>query len=178
MTASDAPTAPPPAATAGGAIAELAGDAPLEPWLAVVREAFATVARDFGWTEETVPGNAAFTPLQKLVGMRQKGIRFFGARVAGRPAGFVALEDGGKGTFYVERLAVLPAARHAGLGRRLMDQAMAAARAAGGVRMSVGLVDENAVLKRWYAAQGFRETGTKRFPHLPFTVCFMEKALG
>ncbi len=43
--------------------------------------------------------------------------------------------------------------------------------------MSVGLVDENAVLKRWYAALGFRETGKKRFAHLPFTVCFMEKAL-
>jgi hypothetical protein len=51
------------------------------------------------------------------------------------------------------------------------------ARAAGGRKLSIGVVDENAVLKRWYAAQGFRETGRKRFPHLPFTVSFMEKGV-
>ena len=33
------------------------------------------------------------------------------------------------------------------------------------------------LLKNWYMSYGFRETGTKAFPHLPFTVCFMEKEI-
>lgn len=159
-------------------VRELAGDAPLEPWVALLREAFGTVAAQFGWTEETVPSNAAFTSLARLQGMRAKGLRLFGLELDGHPAGFMALEDGGGGTFYVERVAVLPRHRHAGLGRRLMAHACATIRAAGGRKASIGVVEENAILKRWYEAQGFRETGTRRFPHLPFTVCFMVKELG
>lgn len=159
-------------------IAELPADAPLDPWVLVVREAFGTVAAQFGWTEETVPGNTAFTTVQKLAGLRGKGVRFFGLTVGGEPGGFIALEDGGKGTFYIERVAVLPRHRHGGLGRRLMEHAMAAARAAGAAKISIGVVDEHTVLKRWYEGQGFRETGRKRFPHLPFTVCFMERSPG
>jgi len=163
--------------TSAAVIRELPAPAPLAPWVALVREAFGTVAAEFGWTEETVPANAAFTSLARLEGMRQKGIRMFGLEVDGAPAGFMAVEDGGEGTFYVERVSVLPRLRHVGLGRRLMGHALEVIRAAGGRRASIGVVDENAVLKRWYEAQGFRETGRKRFPHLPFTVCFMEKAL-
>jgi hypothetical protein len=33
------------------------------------------------------------------------------------------------------------------------------------------------VLKQWYQRQGFIVTEIKRFPHLPFTVCLMEKTL-
>ena len=161
----------------GAAIRELPAPAPLGPWVALVREAFGTVAAEFGWTEETVPANAAFTSLAKLEGMRQKGIRMFGLELDGVPAGFMAVEDGGEGTFYVERVSVQPGRRHAGLGRQLMAHAFAVIRAAGGRKASIGVVDENAVLKRWYEAQGFRETGKKRFPHLPFTVCFLELPL-
>jgi ribosomal protein S18 acetylase RimI-like enzyme len=158
-------------------VRELPAPAPLAPWVALVREAFGTVAAEFGWTEQSVPSNAAFTTLARLEGMRQKGIRMFGLELRGTPAGFLAVEDGGGGTFYIERVAVLPRLRHAGLGRRLMGHALDVIRAAGGRKASIGVVDENAVLKRWYEAQGFRETGRKRFPHLPFTVCFMEKPL-
>ncbi len=157
-------------------IRELPAPAPLAPWVAVLREAFGTVAAEFGWTEQTVPSNAAFTSLAQLEGMRRKGIRMFGLELGGAPAGFMAVEDGGEGKFYVERVAVVPRLRHAGLGRRLMDHALAVIRAAGGRTASIGVVAENAVLKRWYEAQGFRETGTRRFAHLPFTVCFMERA--
>jgi ribosomal protein S18 acetylase RimI-like enzyme len=159
-------------------VEELADDAPLEPWVAVLREAFGTVAAAFGWTEKTVPSNAAFTTVAGLAGQRAaKGLRLLGLTVDGRPAGFAALERGPEGTFYVERVAVVPGHRHGGLGRRLMDHACALIRAAGGRKASIGVVAENAVLLRWYEAQGFRVTGTRRFPHLPFTVSFLEKEL-
>lgn len=32
-------------------------------------------------------------------------------------------------------------------------------------------------LVRWYERQGFSITGTRKFAHLPFVVCFMEKSV-
>ena len=35
----------------------------------------------------------------------------------------------------------------------------------------------NIKLKKWYLSQGFIETGSKDFEHLPFRVCFMNKQI-
>jgi hypothetical protein len=40
-----------------------------------------------------------------------------------------------------------------------------------------GKSDSHTKLKKWYSSQGFIETGTKDFEHLPFRVCFMNKPL-
>ncbi len=146
----------------------------------VIRAAFQTVADELGLTPENAPTNPAFMRLEWLQRSRNQGVRMFamldGQGPEAAPVGFVALERAPRpGLFYLERLAVLPALRHRGLGRALMDHAFAVARAVGAERISIGLVDEHAVLKRWYLAYGFAVTGTKRFEHLPFTVCFMEK---
>lgn len=157
-----------------------------EPLLAacvpVIRAAFQTVADDHGLTEANAPTNPAFMTLERLREARDRGVRMFALLEGGpdaAPVGFVALERSRRpGVVYLERLAVLPGRRHRGLGRALMDHAFAEARRAGAERISIGIVDEHAVLKRWYLAQGFVETGTRRFEHLPFTVCYMEKAVG
>jgi hypothetical protein len=46
-----------------------------------------------------------------------------------------------------------------------------------GKKVSVGIIDENLVLKNWYRDYGFVQTDIRRFEHLPFVVCFMEKEL-
>jgi GNAT superfamily N-acetyltransferase len=163
-------------------IVEVLDEPLLSACVPVIRAAFQTVADELGLTRENSPTNPAFMTPEWLGKSRDRGVRMFallasegGARA---PVGFVALERSPRpGLFYLERLAVLPALRHRGLGRRLMDHAFAEARAAGAERVSIGLVDEHAVLKRWYLDYGFAVTGTKRFDHLPFTVCFMEKAV-
>ena len=49
---------------------------------------------------------------------------------------------------------------------------MAAAK--GAKKLSIGIIYEQKVLKDWYKDIGFRETGIRKFEHLPFTVGFME----
>ena len=39
------------------------------------------------------------------------------------------------------------------------------------------LMDNNILLKNWYMAFGFKETGKREFDHLPVKVCFMEKSI-
>jgi len=40
--------------------------------------------------------------------------------------------------------------------------------------MTIGIIEENEKLKKWYSDLGFVHIGTKKFEHLPFTVGFME----
>jgi ribosomal protein S18 acetylase RimI-like enzyme len=88
------------------------------------------------------------------------------------------VERGGEdGIYYLEKLSVLPGRRHEGLGRALLDFALAIVKDMGGDRVSIGMMEENRVLKKWYEENGFRETAVRKFDHLPFAVCFMEKII-
>jgi ribosomal protein S18 acetylase RimI-like enzyme len=77
----------------------------------------------------------------------------------------------------MDKLAVLPEYRHKGYGRRLVEFVLDDVKRHKGERVALGIINESTVLKNWYIGNGFAETGTKKFEHLPFTVCFMEKSL-
>ena len=143
---------------------------------AVIRQAFGTVAIDFNLTPENCPTNPAFCEPENLTKMQSRGIELYKLTKCMKQIGFIAIEKSQKeqGTFYIERLAVLPEYRHKGYGCQLMDFAIRHIREQGGERVSIALIDGHTVLKVWYRAQGFRETGTRDFQHLPFRVCFME----
>ncbi len=91
--------------------------------------------------------------------------------------GFVAVERADASLYYMELLAVLPEYRHSGYGTRLVAFVLDHVRHAGGQKLSIGIINEHKVLKDWYVMLGFAETSTSTFPHLPFAVCFMERAL-
>jgi hypothetical protein len=44
----------------------------------------------------------------------------------------------------------------------------------GGNKITIGTLDENTVLKEWYAANGFIRKGIEQFGALPFTIVYME----
>jgi ribosomal protein S18 acetylase RimI-like enzyme len=75
----------------------------------------------------------------------------------------------------MEKLAVLPEYRHKGYGKRIMDFVSGFVKEQGGSKISIGIINENTILKNWYLEYGFKETETRVFSHLPFTVCLMGK---
>jgi len=143
----------------------------------VIRESFLTVAHDFGLTLENCPTNGAFLQTERLIADLEKGNRMYGLCTDGEMAGFMQLETGREGAVILEKLAVVPGYRHQGFGRMLLDFAKAEARSSGGNKLLAAIIEENTVLKQWYLDNGFVHTGTKKFPHLPFTVGFLEAAL-
>ena len=148
----------------------------LERTTQIVREAFADVARMMDLTPRNAPSNPAFTTVEKMAAMQQK-MPFFGLYLDGGQIGCVAVEQASDEVFYMERLAILPAHRHAGYGAKLVDFVMDYARQKGGKKVSLGMIDSHTVLKEWYKKLGFVQTGTKTFENLPFTVCFMDKVI-
>ena len=150
------------------------GESRLHDCLEVIHLGFATVAVEFGLAPENCPTNGAFMPLERLQNDFAKGHRMFAIEENGKPVAFMQLSGDGGGAVEMEKLAVLPQCRHKGYGKTLIAFAKRKAVQLGARKITIGIIEENARLKSWYEANGFTHTGQKKFPHLPFTVGFME----
>jgi ribosomal protein S18 acetylase RimI-like enzyme len=158
-------------------IRSISGDRDLETSVSVIRASFLTVAREFNLTPENAPSNAAFIKLADLLKMRDRGIAMFGLFENDTQAGFVAVERADENVFYLEKLAVLPESRHRGFGKALIDFVCVYVKHEGGSTVSIGVINNHTVLKRWYQACGFMVTGVKSFQHLGFKVCFLSRTV-
>lgn len=141
----------------------------------VIRNSFITVATEFNLTKDNAPTNPAFIEVDSLNRMYQKNIEMFAVHQDDVCIGFVAIEKFNFEIYYMEKLAILPEYRHRGIGRITMDFVVSGVRDKGGKVISIGIIDENTILKNWYISYGFVEIETKKYSHLPFTVCVMEK---
>ena len=156
-------------------VRELYSEQELPMYVVLLRAAFGTVAKDFGLTETTAPTNAAFTTLENLRLHLRNGLKLFGMFRDSLLLGCVATKasKADKGVFYIERLAVAPDERHRGYGGQLLSFAKESIRASGGKTASIGVMDNNRILKEWYQSKGFAQHDCRSIPHLPFKVCFM-----
>ena len=143
----------------------------------VIRQAFSTVADEFGLSLENCPTNAAFMTKARLDTDLHKGNMMYGLYTDGALAGFVQLQKKSDARYELKNISVLPLYRHAGYGTMLLDHAAGCVRSLGGTRIDIGIIEENTVLKNWYLQYGFVHDGTTVLQHLPFTVGFMHLQL-
>ncbi len=168
-------------------IREVSLDKELSTSAAVIRRSFKTVADEFGLTRENCPGHTAFLTAKSLRNERDHGLKCFGLFSGQQQVGFVGVEGyqtdalvslgPGENRYWLEKLAVLPSRRHEGYGEKLVDLAIQYVLELGGASIVLGMMNEHSVLKTWYIGLGFREMGLRKFDHLPFVVCFMERRL-
>ena len=146
----------------------------------MIRESFQTVADQFGFTPENAPRFTAFA-------VTAERLRFQ-LEQEHRPMFAEFGEDGGIVGHYslqllderaceLNNLCVRPDCRHRQIGVRLLEDAFRRASDLGCRVMKIGIVEENAVLRRWYEQNGFVHTGTVKFDFFPFTCGYMERAL-
>jgi len=145
----------------------------------LLNKAFAKVAKEFGLTKENSPTNNAFITGEELKSQLTDNRELYVYLEKDKPIGFIAIEKSSNipGTFHIEKLAVLPGNRHLGIGIRLMNFVSMRIKELGGNRISIGLIEANTVLKKWYSKQGYISFEVKTFDHLPFDVCLMEKEI-
>ncbi len=143
----------------------------------IIRNSFITVANDFNLTKENAASNPAFIEIDALDKMYEKNIDMFVVLEDSICIGFVAIEKADNELYYMEKLAILPEYRHKGYGKKVMDFVVNYVKDKDGKKISIGIINENEILKKWYSGYGFVETETKIFKHLPFTVCLIEKKL-
>jgi diamine N-acetyltransferase len=147
---------------------------PLDISLHIIRTAFGTVAEELGITEQNAPRYTAFITLEKLKELHDRETVFWGLFEGEKQIGFVAVEKENDGKYWMKRLAVLPAYRHGGSGRSLVNTVIDYVRKLGETKLYIGTVYDETVLVNWYLSQGFKLTQTFKVPDLVFTVAFME----
>ena len=145
----------------------------------VVRESFLTVAREFGITPQNAPRFTAFAVTEERLRwqLTQERRPMYGWFEGEALRGYDSLAPQGEGVWELNNLCVLPGCRHQKIGGRLLCHAMDTVRSLGCVRLTLGLVEENARLRAWYESLGFVHSHTKRFDFFPFTCGYMERAL-
>ena len=145
----------------------------------VIKESFMTVAEQFGFTQENAPRFTAFaTDEQRLLyHMEAEHRAMFAAEEDGMICGYYSLLATGNGGCELSNLAVLPEHRHKGIGGQLLEHSFLTAKKLGCTVMSIGIVEENEVLRKWYEKYGAVHIGAKKFDFFPFTCGYMEKKI-
>lgn len=101
----------------------------------------------------------------------------FCAERDGRIVGYYSLCPKPDGACELNNLCAAPDCRHQGLGEMLLNHAFVEAEARGHHVMTIGIVEKNQRLRRWYARFGFAHIGTQKFDFFPFTCGYMKKML-
>lgn len=151
-----------------------AKDHELDQCAEVIRRGFATVAIEFGLTVENCPTNGAFIKTERLVSDKRRGNKMYVLTVDEGIIGYMQIEKVVNNNYELQKITVLPDSRHEGYGKILLDYAKEKVRELHGSKITIGIMEENEVLKQWYIKNGFIHVGTHKFNHLPFTAGFME----
>lgn len=145
----------------------------------VIRESFLTVANELRFTTENAPGFTAFSMTEDR--LRQQLLEekrpMFVFCDGDKIVGYYSLLLQENGQCELNNLAVLPAYRHNGIGETLLKDAFKVAKENNLIKMNIGIVEENQVLRKWYEDFGFTHNGTQKFEFFPFTCGYMEKDL-
>ena len=145
----------------------------------VIKESFNTVADEFGFTVENAPRFTAFATTDDrlrwhLLGEHRPMYAFYDP---GTIVGYYSLLLQDNKECELNNLCVIPTYRHKGIGEELLKNAFEVAQELGCIKINIGIVEENKVLRKWYESFGFVHIGTKKFDFFPFTCGYMEKIL-
>ena len=145
----------------------------------VIRESFATVAEEFGFTVENAPRFTAFATTEDRLKhhLLEEHRPMYAFYANGNIVGYYSLFVQDSKKCELNNLPVLPSYRHRGIGEELLKHAFATAEELNCSKLNIGIVEENKVLRKWYESFGFVHTGTQKFDFFPFTCGYMEKYL-
>ena len=140
----------------------------------LIRLSFRDVAQRFSLTKDNCPRHPSNCTKAWVEADLERGDCYFVLETEQEAVGCVALENTDSGPWELKRLAVSPGHRRQGLGRSLVEYAVAFARENGATEVCIGIIADYVELKDWYSRLGFVEAETKRFAHLPFPVTYMK----
>ena len=145
----------------------------------VIRKSFGTVADEFGFTMENAPRFTAFATTEERINWHLNGEHrpMYAYWEDGAIVGYYSLLIQDNNECELNNVCVIPEYRHRGIGEELLKHSFTIATELGCTKMNIGIVEENEILKKWYASYGFVHIGTQKFDFFPFTCGYMKRAL-
>jgi len=140
----------------------------------IVSKSNKEIAVKFGLNNKNAPTHPSFYTKDWVMKDFEKGEEYFIFESNEIYMGCVAFEQPRADTAYLNRLAVLPEYQHNKIGEKLVKYILAYAKSKKVQKVSIGIIAEHILLKKWYLNLGFIEVSTKSFDHLPFDVTYMK----
>ena len=131
------------------------------------------VAERFNFNYDTSPKHPSFCTSDWVKEDFIRGVVYFIFELNDKPVGCVAFETPEPGIAYLNRLSVIPSARNAGIGKKMVFHHLNYSKTKAISKVSIGIIAQHTELKEWYKQIGFQERETVQFKHLPFEVCYM-----
>jgi diamine N-acetyltransferase len=88
--------------------------------------------------------------------------------------GFMGMKMYGDGICKLDDIIILPKFREKGYGKELLIFCKHKSKELGANKISLGMIDDNKRLRKWYEDNGFTNMGYKKYDGAPFTVGYME----
>lgn len=139
----------------------------------IVSQGNKDVAERFELTLENCPKHPSFCTKEWVLSDIDRGEEYFLYQIEGVNCGCVAFEQPNSDISYLNRLSVLPEYRHKGIGEQLVKHVLEYSRKKNIRTVSIGIIAEHNLLKKWYLKLGFIERETIHVAHLPFDATYM-----
>lgn len=142
----------------------------------VIRESFMTVANEFGFTTENAPRFTAFATTEQRLSwqLNNENRPMYVYIIDGNIVGYYSLALLENKECELNNLCVVPQFRHQRIGEELLLHSFHTAKSLGCLKMNIGIVEENQILRKWYESFGFQHIKTQKFDFFPFTCGYME----
>lgn len=126
----------------------------------VVRRSFQTVADEFGFTAEKDPKFTSFATTEERLRWHKFAEHrpMYACFVDGKIVGYYSLHIS-DGEIELSNLCTLPEFRHLKVGESLMLHSFDRARELGFSEITIGVVEANERVRRWYESYGFTKSG-------------------
>lgn len=143
----------------------------------VIRRSFQTVADEFGFTADKDPKFTSYATTEERLEyhMYVEKRPMYACFVDGKIAGYYSLHIA-DGEIELSNLCTDPEFRHRKIGEALMFHSFDRARVLGFTEITIGVVDANERVKRWYESFGFKKSG-ECGAYLTFHCIFMKRAI-
>ncbi|MPM33948.1 hypothetical protein SDC9_80529 [bioreactor metagenome] len=143
--------------------------------LEVINKGYKTVADQFGLNDDNCPDSGGATlKYEKLLGSYNKGNKMFAYFLDEKVVGFLEFHIVDNSTIKIGDIVVLPQYRDIGIGTELLNYSKRFCKHNGFTKLTLGMINDNIMLKKWYIKNGFYECHTFKYPKAPFTTGYME----
>lgn len=150
----------------------------LKEGLQVLHMGYEPIAVQFGLTNDNCPYRGrADLPLEVLAEEYSFGTKMYGYYKEDYMTAFLSLNIS-QDVIKINDIVVLPKFWHNGIGTALLKFAKDMATEQNISNITLGMIDENKVLRKWYEKNGFVNVGYKKYPKAPFIVGYMEWTAG
>ena len=143
----------------------------------LIRRSFQTVADEFGFTPEKDPKFTSYATTEERLEyhMHAEQRPMYACFADGKLAGYYSLRIA-DGEIELSNLCTDPEFRHRRIGESLMLHSFDRARELGFTEITIGVVDANERVKRWYESYGFTNSGDCD-AYLTFHCIFMKRPI-